>query len=101
MAFRGFLFTVCAAPHTEPVTKLCNQLIFLQLTSICDCHYCVTFLFVPNGLNKTLRHKECGAGEGHVERQKKEDGKGPRCTKCTGRMGLEALFSDQHMCVFV
>lgn len=39
-----------------------------------------------------------GAGERHVERQKKGEGKGPRCT---GRMGLEVLFSDQHMCVFV
>lgn len=37
IAFRGFLFT-CAAPHTELVKKLCNRLLFLQLTSFCDCH---------------------------------------------------------------
>ena len=47
---------------TQRLSKNCaTRLLFLRLTSFCDCHLRRLFLFVPNGLNETLRHWECGS----------------------------------------
>lgn len=60
IAFRGFLFTLCCASH-----RACQKIVQPALSFNSLPHSVtvtnVAFLFVPNGLNKTLRHWECGS----------------------------------------
>lgn len=97
IAFRGFLFTLFCASHRAcqkivqpPLIFTAYLILWLSPTS--------PFLFVPDGRkNETWRHWERGCSR-EARRAAEERGKG-RGPLCIGRMGLGALFSDQHMCV--
>lgn len=60
IAFRGFLFTLCRAAHRACQKIVQPALIFYSLPHSVTVTN-VAFLFVPNGLKETLRHRECGS----------------------------------------
>ena len=93
------LFTLCCTSHSacqkiaQPGSYFCGLPHSVTVT------YVAFFCLCPTDWTRHWDTGSVGAAERHVERQKKEEGKGTPMHGEDGTVG--ALFSDQHMCVFV
>lgn len=98
IAFRAFLFTLCCASH-RACQKIVQPALIFTAYLILWLSPTFAFLFVPNGLNETLRHWECGSSR---EARRAAEERGKERTLMHGEDGTESIIlRSAYVCVCV